>query len=437
MAEKCRLPSLNFREEFMEINHAKRNIGIWLPLEDIKIKAIVLISHGLGEHALCYYHIAEELVKRGYAVYGIDHVSHGKSEGRRGVIPSHETLVNDFIHFVNTIRQQYDHLPAFVLAHSMGTLVALKSIRSLNKISAMALSGPAIFAGHAASSPFGIKSLYPLSQTSFAVGLTAVTSTLDPAGPCAPVVIGEITSNPAVIADMKRDPRRNDSFVTNKTAKELIQLIRLVKEEIPLINLPVLCIHGEDDMIALKKSSEFIFEHIGTTTSEDKHLKIMKNLKHEVFNEPSPYGQECIMIVVDFIENEFLKTTVSVLSGSSGADVEIAVTNPSEGVDHVDIQIETEVDPTNSSSSVEMKTDSPLEKVDIVVAPVDTSSPNEIVAGNIATLPIEDIDTNKTSKESAVSSGKETVNDETVAMNADSAAALPPQAAVEVSSANK
>lgn len=306
MAEKCRIPSVQFREEYMEINKSKRNTAVWLPLDGYDIKGVVLISHGLGEHALCYYHIAHELVSKGYAVYGIDHVSHGKSEGRRGVIPSHEILVQDFIYFVNTIRQQYQDLPAFVVAHSMGTLVALKSLRSLENISAIALSGPAIFAGHAASSPFGVKSLYPLSQTSFAVGLTAVTSTLDPAGPCAPVVIEEITANAAVLADMKRDPRRNESFVTNKTAKELIQLIRLVKEEVPKITLPIYCIHGELDMIALKKSSEFVFENVGTS-AENKHLMIMKNLKHEVFNEPEPHGKESIMLVVNFIENEFNK----------------------------------------------------------------------------------------------------------------------------------
>lgn len=346
MADKCRIPSVQFREESLMINNSKRNIAVWLPLDESRIKAVVLVSHGLGEHALCYYHVAHELVARGYAVYAIDHVSHGRSDGQRGVIPSHEVIVNDFIYFVNTTRKRYDQLPAYVVAHSMGTLVALKSLRSLHNVSAIALSGPAIFAGHASSSPFGIKSLYPLSQTSFAVGLTAVTSSLDPAGPCAPVVLEEITANNAVLADMIRDPRRNESIVTNKTAKELIQLIGLVKEELPNISLPVYCIHGELDMIALKKSSEYIFEHIATPAT-DKHLMIIKNLKHEVFNEPNPHGQESIKLVVDFVEKEFSKQI------KDAKQPEPSVTLPEAAVDDSNVCDGTNIENTQKEEEKE------------------------------------------------------------------------------------
>ena len=56
-------------------------------------------------------------------MFSIDHASHGKSDGRRGVIEDDAALPRDFVTFVNEKRAEYAALPAFVLAHSMGGLI--------------------------------------------------------------------------------------------------------------------------------------------------------------------------------------------------------------------------------------------------------------------------------------------------------------------------
>ena len=45
---------------------------------------VVLIAHGLGEHAGRYGHVAERLVADGAAVYAPDHHGHGRSDGEKG-----------------------------------------------------------------------------------------------------------------------------------------------------------------------------------------------------------------------------------------------------------------------------------------------------------------------------------------------------------------
>jgi acylglycerol lipase len=330
-AVKCIAPEHHrFSEEKISVTDVKtkktsqRNVAVWLPLRDDSIKAVVFVSHGLGEHVLCYHNVASAFVSLGYAVYGIDHVSHGRSDGPRGVIPS-GAIVNDFVQFVNEKRLLHPGVPVFIVAHSMGTLVALNALSSLTDIRAIVLSGPALFGGPAASSPFGISALYPLTKTSFAVGLTNVTATLDPAGPCAPVVADEITSNKVVLQEMTQDPRRNAAVVTNRTAKVLLKLIRKAKAAIPNIDIPIFCIHGEQDLIALKEGSEFVFANVKTPLIHKK-LSILPGRKHEVFNEPSPHGEQAIAEVVQFIEDHFLfvnEPTTAVVETNSSSVVDL------------------------------------------------------------------------------------------------------------------
>jgi alpha-beta hydrolase superfamily lysophospholipase len=232
----CEYPGVAFKEEIKVINGSNRNVAAWVP-EEVPIKAVIIVSHGLNEHILRYAGISIELAKRGYAVHGIDHVSHGKSDGRRAVIADHKVMYEDFIAFGNDVHAQYPTLPLFLLAHSMGTLVGMMSINRIPDLRAAVLSGPAIFSGPGSSSPFGIRCLYPLSQTSLAVCLTSVTSSLDPAGPAAPLVATEISSDPAELELIRHDPRMAPPVVTNKSAYSVVKLIGEVKAEIPNIKV--------------------------------------------------------------------------------------------------------------------------------------------------------------------------------------------------------
>lgn len=234
---RCVSPGVIFNEEILVINSGNRNVVSWLP--ETSIKATIIISHGLNEHALRYYGIGIELAKCGFAVYAIDHASHGKSDGKRGIIADQEIMCEDFIAFGKFVKEQNSALPMFMLAHSMGTLVGIMSINGIKNIKAVVLSGPAIFSGPGASSPFGCRCLYPLSQTSFAVCLTSVTSVLDPGGPAAPLVIEELTSDPAELEINAKDPRVAPPVVTNKSAYEVVKLIAAAKQEIPNIKVIV------------------------------------------------------------------------------------------------------------------------------------------------------------------------------------------------------
>ena len=48
--------------------------------------AVVLISHGLGEHSGRYEHVAAAFNAAGLHVYALDHLGHGQSPGKRAFV---------------------------------------------------------------------------------------------------------------------------------------------------------------------------------------------------------------------------------------------------------------------------------------------------------------------------------------------------------------
>jgi hypothetical protein len=123
-------PGEKMSEHIMQIHGQERNIITWAP-ESSAPKAVVLVSHGLYEHAGRYYGVAHALVDKGYIVYGIDHNSHGKSAGTPGLVSDYKLFARDFIFFSEAMRKKHPTLPFFVLSHSVGTLVAILSINKL------------------------------------------------------------------------------------------------------------------------------------------------------------------------------------------------------------------------------------------------------------------------------------------------------------------
>lgn len=300
LAGKCGGDGIRFNEEVINVNGKRRNVASWHSALSPP-KAVVFVVHGLNEHSLCYYAVAHALVLGGYCVYAMDHVSHGKSDGERGLIRNGSDLHVDLVAFVNAKRAEHASVPAFMLAHSMGTLAAIMALPQVQDLRAAVFSGTALFAGPAASSPFGVRCLYPLSQTAFARGFTAVTAALAPRGMAAPLDVREVTSDPDELEEMRLDPRRGQPFVTNRTARELLQLTKRCKEEVPRLALPFLCIHGADDAIALSKGSAFLMEHAGTELAQ-RQLQLLPGLKHECFHELRPQGPESIQMVVRFFD---------------------------------------------------------------------------------------------------------------------------------------
>jgi acylglycerol lipase len=74
----------------------------WLP--DAEPKAVVLIVHGLGEHSGRYMNVVDAVVPRGYAVYALDHIGHGKSDGGREIVERFEDYTDTLTTYLALVK---------------------------------------------------------------------------------------------------------------------------------------------------------------------------------------------------------------------------------------------------------------------------------------------------------------------------------------------
>jgi alpha-beta hydrolase superfamily lysophospholipase len=277
----------------------KIRVVSWLPPgEPI---GVVLISHGLHEHALRYYSVAHALAAKGVAVYACDHYAHGKSDGTRGLLLDHNILVSDFVEFGEWIHSKHPALPVSLLSHSMGTLVAMLSLNSLPFLSSVVFSATPLFSGPSASSPFGLKFLYPITQTSFVFTLTKFLASVDPAGPSAPILLEGISSSIDEQNLLLGDTLRYGEPIRNITAREVMTMVQRCKDTLSTLTLPFFCMHGEEDSIGLPKGTFYLIDNTPGVALTHKRYTIYPKLRHEIFHETPEQSERCIGDAVKYL----------------------------------------------------------------------------------------------------------------------------------------
>jgi alpha-beta hydrolase superfamily lysophospholipase len=120
----------------------------WQPEYEIG-RGIVLIVHGLAEHAGRYEAFAEALTQAGYQVFAPDLRGHGRSathEGELGWMGEKEgwqRLVEDTVEIAKMARDRYPQLPLYLFGHSLGSWIVQQILAEVpDLVDAAILSGP-------------------------------------------------------------------------------------------------------------------------------------------------------------------------------------------------------------------------------------------------------------------------------------------------------
>ena len=127
------------------------NIAVqdWPRAAGTALRGVVVVVHGLGEHAGRYDHVAQRLNAWGFAVRGYDQYGHGESGGPRGGLPTDDRLLVDLADIIDSARNRMEkRTPLILLGHSMGGLVAARFVAlGLRPVEALVLSSPALDPG--------------------------------------------------------------------------------------------------------------------------------------------------------------------------------------------------------------------------------------------------------------------------------------------------
>jgi alpha-beta hydrolase superfamily lysophospholipase len=256
----------------------------WLP--EGEPRAVIVLAHGASEHGGRYAWTGEELNKRGYAVYAIDHRGHGRSAGDRAVIDRMHNAVEDLHTLVERAQGAYPGRPLVLLGHSMGGAVALAyTAEHEDALDALVLSGA--LAVLEAASPVQRVAGRVLSVVAPSLGVVAIDSSA-------------VSRDPEVVADYDADPLNYHGKLPARTVAELSRAIDRFPDAVTHFRLPMLVMHGTADRLVPIAGSEMVVDRAG---SEDKTFKRYDRLFHEILNEPE--RQQVLDDIADWLDARF------------------------------------------------------------------------------------------------------------------------------------
>jgi acylglycerol lipase len=233
---------------------------------------VLLICHGLGEHSGRYGNVVEALRPDGWAVYGLDHRGHGRSEGHRAHLDAYPDWLADFDTFRRHIAARHPGLPVFLLGHSMGGQIALAyALDHAGDLSGLVLSAPALASGQVPAA--AIPALRVLSR---------VAPRLRPVG----IDVTKISKDAAVVAAYQADVLVHQGKPTLGLMFGLLSGFRLL-ERAGELRMPVLLQHGELDELTDPAGTRALESAIG---SDDLTVRWYDGLWHEIYNEPERAG---------------------------------------------------------------------------------------------------------------------------------------------------
>lgn len=235
--------------------------------------AVLVISHGLGEHSARYGHVADFFNQQGISVYAIDHRGHGKSGGQRGHVDYFSQYSEDLHLLISQIRLQHPGLPIHLLGHSMGGLIATGyALRYDTDIASLVACSPA----------YGVMGLANKVSLRLAPLLALLMPTKNLSNG---LDAGAISRDPVVVQTYQNDPLVHDQ-ITPAWARAFIREQGFVAREINRLRVATLMILAGSDSLTDPALSKALFEKIA---ADKKQLSIYPAAFHEVFNETEQF----------------------------------------------------------------------------------------------------------------------------------------------------
>jgi alpha-beta hydrolase superfamily lysophospholipase len=238
-------------------------------------RAIIQLLHGLGEHALRYQMLAEELNAAGYSVIADDHRGHGRTGmaqwggdrtklGRLGP-GGHRATVEAIRTLTGRIRSEHPGVPIVLLGHSWGSLLAQILLNSHPRdYDAVVLTGTAY------RWP-GSMNGGDLNKRHKHLGTTGAEW---------------LSRDPAVSAAFYEDPLNFTADVLKLFGVvDGLRLFGRPGRRLPA-DLPLLILAGSDDALGGARSVQRLAEsYVRRSGLRDVEAIVYDDARHEVFNE--------------------------------------------------------------------------------------------------------------------------------------------------------
>jgi alpha-beta hydrolase superfamily lysophospholipase len=261
-------PSVHPRHGFLEgVGRIRLHYRAW---EQDEPRAVILLLHGIFEHSRRYEELAVFMAGAGLSTYALDLRGHGASEGRGGYVRRFEILLQD----VDRFRREVQGLappgvPVFLVAHSMGGLIALRYLQEYETT----------IAGAVISAPW-LGTAAPLPRW-----LIVAANLLDRVLPAFPIPYridhSLLSHDPERVADYRDDPEIHGT-ATPRLFTETSSAIHLALQRGHRLDVPVLfLIPGDDRLVDTQRSLAIV----RALPSRYVTIHVVEGAFHELFQE--------------------------------------------------------------------------------------------------------------------------------------------------------
>jgi alpha-beta hydrolase superfamily lysophospholipase len=237
----------------------------WMP--GIPPRAVVVICHGVNSHSGQYSWVGEQFAASGYAVYALDLRGRGNSDGERFYVEHVSDYVSDVAATVTLAKSRHPGLPVFLLGHSAGGVVS----------SVYVLENQPELAGFICES-----FAFQVPAPGFALAAIKGLSHIGPRIPVLRLKNEDFSREAAAVEALNNDPLTAGEVQPAITVAALVRADERLKEEFPLMTLPVLIMHGTDDKATVCDGSRFFYDTVGST---DKTLNLYEGHYHDLLND--------------------------------------------------------------------------------------------------------------------------------------------------------
>jgi alpha-beta hydrolase superfamily lysophospholipase/predicted GNAT family N-acyltransferase len=224
------------------------------------------LLHGLGEHAGRYDALARWLCARGWTVAAHDHLGHGESAGRRGVIDAASRLRDDAAVRLAEFAEALGRAP-ILMGHSMGGAMAAElAVADRAPVAGLVLSSPALAVPIAAPMRLLVRVLAQIAPD------LTLGNGLDPA---------RLSHDPQAVRAYLDDPRVHDR-ISPRLIAWLLRAGDRARAAAPGLAVPtLLLVAGADAMVDPAGSRVFA----AAAPADRVALRLHEPLYHELFNE--------------------------------------------------------------------------------------------------------------------------------------------------------
>lgn len=246
-------------------------------------RANIVLVHGVGEHSNRYAHVAKAFAEADFNVFTFDQRGHGKSDGKRGYVPSYEILLEDIQVVINDARARTTGaLPVILYGHSMGG----------NEVINFALRKNVPLKGVIATSP----ALLLTNQSPLKISFGKLMKKILP---------GMIMKNGLLRAGLSRDQAVIDAYDKDPLVHDLISVslgIGMYEsgawalEHAKDLKYPLLLMHGSKDQLTDCNGSIKFAE---LAPKELVKFVLWEGYYHETHNEPEK--ETVIQTMIDWI----------------------------------------------------------------------------------------------------------------------------------------